>query len=122
MSTSYGPGRYDPDYEEKGRDYPIGYVRWTENRNMQSFVDLLGTGRLDISGLITHTFDLDQAPDAYDMILSRKEAFSGILIKYAEQADLKRSIMLKKSVIRSRKSMWGLWEQGLLRRGHFCPT
>ena len=47
MSSSYGPGRYDPDYEEKGIDYPVGYVRWTENRNMQAFIDLLAAGRLE---------------------------------------------------------------------------
>lgn len=122
MSTSYGPGRYDPDYEEKGRDYPIGYVRWTENRNMQSFVDLLGTGRLDISGLITHTFDLDQAPDAYDMILSRKEAFSGILIKYAEQADLKRSIMLKKVSHSIQEVNVGFVGAGTFAQGSLLPN
>src|SRR5690625_2782738 len=80
MSSSYGPGRNDPNYEEKGRDYPIGYVRWTENRNMQTFLNLLATGRLDISSLITHTYSLTEAPRAYDMILQNQEDFTGIVI------------------------------------------
>ncbi|MBA7591188.1 hypothetical protein ES708_33340 [subsurface metagenome] len=84
MSSSYGPGRYDPEYEEKGKDYPIGYVRWTKNRNMQAFIDLLAEKKLDISKLITHEFDLEEAPAAYQMILEKSEPYSGILIKYNE--------------------------------------
>jgi threonine dehydrogenase-like Zn-dependent dehydrogenase len=57
-SRSYGPGRYDPTYEEKGKDYPIGYVRWTEGRNLEAFVDLLATNRLDVKSLITHRFPI----------------------------------------------------------------
>ena len=89
MSSSYGPGRYDPSYEEKGIDYPIGYVRWTENRNMQTFVNLLASNNLNIDHLISHVFDLPQAPDAYSMILERSEPFSGILIKYDENEKFK---------------------------------
>jgi len=94
MSSSYGPGRSDINYEEKGQDYPIGYVRWTENRNMQSFVDLLGAGRLDISSLISHTFTLENAPKAYDMILEKNEPFAGILIQYEQQKELKKHVKL----------------------------
>lgn len=82
MSTSYGPGRYDPNYEEKGVDYPIGYVRFTENRNMQTFIDLLGSKKIDIDYLITHEFDLLEAPNAYRMILEKFEDYAGILIAY----------------------------------------
>ena len=85
MSSSYGPGRYDSGYEEKGIDYPIGYVRFTENRNMQTFVELLNSGKVEMQKLISHTFDLEKAPEAYDMILEKKEAISGILIKYATE-------------------------------------
>lgn len=84
MSMSYGPGRSDSNYEEKGNDYPIGYVRWTENRNMQSFIDLLSSKLLDIDVLISHTFSLEDATKAYDMILAKTEAFNGIVIQYDE--------------------------------------
>jgi polar amino acid transport system substrate-binding protein len=82
MSSSYGPGRYDNVYEEKGIDYPIGYVRFTENRNMQSFIDMLASHSLDMEPLISHTFPLMNAPEAYDIILAHKEPVSGIVIKY----------------------------------------
>lgn len=82
MSCSYGPGRYDPVYEEKGVDYPPAYVRWTENRNMQAFQELLDRGAVDVRFLTTHTFSLSEAPAAYDLILKRNEPFLGILIEY----------------------------------------
>ena len=82
MSCSYGPGRYDSRYEEHGVDYPIGYVRWTENRNMLAFLDLLARGKLDLEPLITHIFPLEQASDAYRMILDRAEPCAGILFEY----------------------------------------
>ena len=82
MSCSYGPGRYDPEYEEKGRDYPVGYVRWTEKRNMQAFQELIASGKIDVSYLTTHVFKLEDAPKAYDLILEKKEPYLGILIEY----------------------------------------
>ena len=82
MSCSYGPGRYDPEYEEKGRDYPVGYVRWTEKRNMQAFQELIASGKIDLGYLTTHVFKLEDAPKAYDLILQRSEPFVGILIEY----------------------------------------
>lgn len=83
VSRSYGPGRYDPDYEEKGLDYPIGYVRWTENRNMQAFLDLLANKKLDVSPLITHRIPIEEGPEAYDLITS-KEPYLGVLLTYGE--------------------------------------
>jgi len=68
LSRSYGPGRYDPQYEEGGHDYPVGYVRWTEQRNLDEVLRLLATGGLDMEDLITHRFPLEQAPDAYRLI------------------------------------------------------
>ncbi len=82
MSCSYGPGRYDPHYEEKGLDYPAAYVRWTENRNMQAFQDLIHSGKIDLSFLTTHVFKLDEAPGAYDLIMERSEPHAGILVEY----------------------------------------
>jgi len=82
MSSSYGPGRYDPIYEEKGIDYPIGYVRWTEQRNMQAFLDLLSDKRIDVAPLITHVFPFNQALDAYKVIVEKTEPFTAILFRY----------------------------------------
>ena len=85
MSCSYGPGRYDPNYEDKGLDYPPAYVRWTEKRNMHAFQDIINSGKIDVSYLTTHTFKLDEAPAAYDLIMSKSEPFIGILIEYDPQ-------------------------------------
>ena len=82
MSSSYGPGRYDTQYEEGGIDYPVGYVRWTENRNMESYIDLLASGNIDLSGIISHKFNFDDATLAYNMIMDKNEPYSGILIEY----------------------------------------
>jgi len=82
MSCSYGPGRYDPIYEEKGIDYPAAYVRWTEKRNMQAFQELIYTRKIDVSYLTTHTFKLSEAPQAYDMMMSKTEPYIGIVIAY----------------------------------------
>ncbi|MEX2161853.1 MAG: bi-domain-containing oxidoreductase [Anaerolineales bacterium] len=81
VSRSYGPGRYDPGYEEAGLDYPAGYVRWTEGRNLQAFVDLLERGQIEVASLISHRFDIQKATRAYDLI-SGKQAFLGVLITY----------------------------------------
>jgi predicted dehydrogenase len=84
-SRSYGPGRYDAAYEEGGLDYPIGYVRWTEGRNLESFVDLLESGALDVKPLISHRFHIEDAPQAYELITGNKgEAFIGVLLTYPE--------------------------------------
>lgn len=95
ISRSYGPGRYDSAYEQKGRDYPIGYVRWTETRNMEAFLQLLAEGKLDVKPLITHRFPIDAARGAYDLITSaRSEHFLGVLITYPEQAEERHEIQL----------------------------
>jgi len=85
LSRSYGPGRYDPEYEEKGHDYPIGYVRWTENRNMEAFLRLVGEGKVDTGLLTTHRFQVDKAADAYDLITGHgNERCCGVVLKYPE--------------------------------------
>ncbi|MBP9014365.1 MAG: bi-domain-containing oxidoreductase [Smithella sp.] len=85
ISRSYGPGRYDQEYEEKGRDYPFGYVRWTENRNMQAFLQLLAEGKASVKPLITHRFPIADGPLAYDLITGKtKEDFLGVLLTYPE--------------------------------------
>ncbi len=86
ISCSYGPGRYDPDYEEKGIDYPAPFVRWTENRNMQSFVDLLELERINVDILTSHVYDINKAGEAYNLITGKEKTdFLGILLKYNEE-------------------------------------
>ena len=77
MSRSYGPGRYDRSYEEKGVDYPVGYVRWTEQRNMAAVLNLIAAKKLDVAALTTHQYSLDRALEAYDMILEQARAIPG---------------------------------------------
>jgi len=101
MSTSYGPGRYDPNYEEKGIDYPIGHVRWTENRNMQVFADLLGSRALDIENLITHRFNFETAKSAYDLIIDQEEYKMGVLLAYNTSKEHKSSIRSSKKIGKS---------------------
>jgi predicted dehydrogenase/threonine dehydrogenase-like Zn-dependent dehydrogenase len=84
-SRSYGPGRYDANYEENGEDYPIGYVRWTEGRNFQAVVDLMGSGKLNVEPLISHRFPIEKGVKAYEVITGKKkEPFLGVLLTYSE--------------------------------------
>ncbi len=83
VSRSYGPGRYDTDYEEGGQDYPYGYVRWTEGRNMRAFLDLLASGDVDADPLITHRFPVEKAEEAYQLLTSKgHEPYLGVLLLY----------------------------------------
>jgi polar amino acid transport system substrate-binding protein len=109
MSCSYGPGRYDPQYEEKGIDYPAAYVRWTEKRNMEAFQELLHSRKIDVSYLTTHVFKLDDAPAAYDLMMSKSEPLIGILIEY----DVNRQVPNNKIMI-SRDHGSGLNAKGAL--------
>ncbi|PLK22556.1 dehydrogenase [Porphyrobacter sp. TH134] len=98
VSCSYGPGRYDPAYEEDGQDYPIGFVRWTEQRNFEAVLDLMASGAIDVKPLITHRFDVDQAAAAMDLLTSGEPSM-GILINYpgtalAERVEKERRIIL----------------------------
>jgi predicted dehydrogenase/threonine dehydrogenase-like Zn-dependent dehydrogenase len=83
ISCSYGPGRYDPDYEEGGHDYPFAFVRWTENRNMESVLDLMAQRKLDVAALTTHRIPVTEAQHAYDLITGKtEESYLGVLIQY----------------------------------------
>ncbi|MCH7861089.1 bi-domain-containing oxidoreductase [Sphingomonas sp. NPDC092331] len=86
VSCSYGPGRYDPAYEEQGQDYPIGFVRWTEQRNFEAVLDLMAAGKIDVAPLITHRFAIDDAGDAYSLLASSEPSL-GILLDYPEPAE-----------------------------------
>jgi predicted dehydrogenase len=101
VSCSYGPGRYDPAYEEGGHDYPVGFVRWTEQRNLEAVLDLMADGRLNVAPLITHRVPIDQAQHAYD-VLTRREPAMGIILQYPQDEiigtrTLERTIALKSS-------------------------
>lgn len=85
VSCSYGPGRYDPAYEEQGLDYPVGFVRWTEQRNFEAVLDLFATGRLDASRLRTAFFDIDDAALAYDKLVTDQSTL-GIVLRYSNDS------------------------------------
>ncbi|MFD5310139.1 bi-domain-containing oxidoreductase [Streptomyces ardesiacus] len=87
FSRSYGPGRYDPAYELEGRDYPIGYVRWTERRNLACFLDLVARGRVDVEPLISHTAAFDDAVETYRRLEDGELKAVAVLFRYPERAD-----------------------------------
>src|SRR5579862_4838977 len=95
VSRSYGPGRYDAAYEQKGVDYPIGYVRWTETRNMEAFLGLAAEGKLKINSLVTHRYPITEAHSAYELITGQShQPYLGVLISYSEAADDAQHILL----------------------------
>jgi len=99
LSTSYGPGRYDPDYEEKGVDYPYAYVRWTEQRNMEAFLALIQAGRVKPEELTTHRFSIESAEDAYHLILDNTEPYLGVILQYTRTSAARatRTVVLRES-------------------------
>lgn len=104
ISCSYGPGRYDPQYEEYGLDYPFGYVRWTENRNMQAYLELLSQQKIQVMPFIEKVFDFKKAPDAYDAI--KEEKLLGVLLRYesVNSQSLKRRVdfSVRRNTVRGR--------------------
>ncbi|MHB8533836.1 MAG: bi-domain-containing oxidoreductase [Sulfuricaulis sp.] len=97
VSCSYGPGRYDPLYEESGQDYPPGFVRWTEQRNFEAVLDMFADARLDAKPLISHRFMLDQAESAYKLVGGGGESL-GILLRYSNAAENPDSELLKRTI------------------------
>jgi polar amino acid transport system substrate-binding protein len=94
-SRSYGPGRYDPSYEEKGIDYPQGYVPWTEKRNMEAFLELVAAGKVDVACLITHRFEIARASEAYELLTGKRTAkYLAILIDYSRPVASSRRLEL----------------------------
>lgn len=84
VSCSYGPGRYDANYEDNGQDYPYAFVRWTEQRNFEAILDMMASGQVDVKPLITHRFKFEDAAQAYDLLTSDKSAL-GILLQYQSE-------------------------------------
>jgi predicted dehydrogenase/threonine dehydrogenase-like Zn-dependent dehydrogenase len=106
VSCSYGPGRYDATYEERGQDYPIGFVRWTEQRNFEAVLDMMSTGALDVKPLISHRFPVNRAADAYDIIAGGAPSL-GIVLEYpapAKEPDAVRSTLVQ---LAPREAVWG---------------
>jgi len=97
FSRSYGPGRYDKMYEEKGIDYPIGYVRWTEKRNMEEFLSLIDKNQIDVSKLITHRFSFENAIEAYSLITESKDLKFGIIFEYPKKVNIDSKMFLTKT-------------------------
>ncbi len=104
ISMSYGPGRYDPEYEERGHDYPFGYVRWTEQRNIEAFLQLISEGRVNVDRLVTHRFPVAEAERAYEVIAgSLHEPHLGVLLEYDPESEPGREVELSGHSISSRK-------------------
>lgn len=121
ISMSYGPGRYDANYEEKGIDYPYAYVRWTENRNMSAVLDLISMKMLNVNEVTTHTFDLSDAEKAYQLIMGdNNDDFLGVLLKYSEEVSNVKTIELKKTAKNSNIKL-ALIGAGSFAKNHLLP-
>jgi len=119
ISMSYGPGRYDPEYEERGHDYPLPYVRWTEKRNIESFLELIAEKRLNVERLTTHRFSIDEADRAYQLISGElQEPNLGVVLNYDPEAEVARKVSLTTPVRKSEKSV----ALGVIGAGGYVPA
>ena len=119
ISMSYGPGRYDPDYEERGKDYPFGYVRWTEKRNIEAFLGLIGSGSIKLNKLISHRFPIDQAERAYQLISGESsEPYLGVVLNYDPDSPVTSRVALESSRIRSDSAI----TLGVIGAGGYVPA
>jgi predicted dehydrogenase len=123
VSCSYGPGRYDPNYEEKGQDYPIGFVRWTEQRNFEAVLDMLAARSLDVGPLVSHRFALADAEQAY-AIVAGSEPSLGILLEYPDEVTLPASELTQRTVslpaTRSTRTTGGTPSIGFIGSGNYA--
>ncbi|HVI71308.1 MAG TPA: Gfo/Idh/MocA family oxidoreductase, partial [Pyrinomonadaceae bacterium] len=121
ISMSYGPGRYDPDYEERGHDYPLPYVRWTEKRNIESFLELVADKRVNVNRLTTHRYPIDEAEGAYQLISGDvRQPYLGVVLNYDPEAEVTRKIALAARPIiqRAEKSI----VLGVIGAGGYVPA
>jgi predicted dehydrogenase/threonine dehydrogenase-like Zn-dependent dehydrogenase len=100
VSCSYGPGRYDASYEEQGNDYPLAFVRWTEQRNFEAILDMMSGGQIDVKPLITHRFKFENASDAYDLLTTDKSAL-GILLQFESDVTSRHEKTIKLNAVPS---------------------
>lgn len=120
VSCSYGPGRYDECYEQKGQDYPIGFVRWTEQRNFEAVLEMLSSGVLNVTPLITNRFTIDQAVEAYHT-LEKNSSSLGILLEYStnnqlQQTKIKPQIVVNHCAVKTDVNAMGI---GLIGAGNY---
>lgn len=121
ISRSYGPGRYDPEYEEKGHDYPYGYVRWTQQRNMAAFVQLVAANKVNVEPLISHRFAIGEATKAYELITGKTgEAFLGVLLAYPQTVTPERTIPLQPAGTLGKTDTMTEVRLGVLGAGNFA--
>jgi len=119
ISMSYGPGRYDPDYEERGNDYPFGYVRWTEKRNIEAFLELINSGRVSLNKLISHRFPIGQAERAYQLISGNvSEPYLGVVLNYDSASPVATRVALRSSETRSDSAI----TLGVIGAGGYVPA
>lgn len=121
MACSYGPGRYDLNYEEKGIDYPLPYVRWTEKRNMMAFQNLLTTKKINIDYITTHIFDFSSATDAFDLVVSKSEPFTGIALKYKSEKKARKTKILTSDTKKLAKINISFIGAGSYAQGNLLP-
>jgi predicted dehydrogenase/threonine dehydrogenase-like Zn-dependent dehydrogenase len=124
-SRSYGPGRYDSNYEENGNDYPVGYIRWTEGRNFQAVVDLISEGKLKVQPLISHRFPIENGVQAYEVITGKKkETFLGVVLTYGEKEEVKSKRVEFPPTVRGQSSVvkLGVLGAGLYANATLLPV
>jgi predicted dehydrogenase/threonine dehydrogenase-like Zn-dependent dehydrogenase len=123
ISTSYGPGRYDPLFEEGGQDYPLPYVRWTETRNMEEYLRLLAEGRVSLANLASQPYDIDRATEAYDALNREGEKPLLVLLRYPARAEAQlRTINLAAPQPKSGKIQLALVGAGSFAQGMHLPN
>jgi hypothetical protein len=123
ISMSYGPGRYDPEYEERGHDYPFAYVRWTEGRNIEAFLEMVATGRVNLEPLITHRFPIEEGDRAYELITgAAKEPYVGVILRYDTQRTLTRKIELPTASPGLKTTSAKSVRVGLIGAGNYAKT
>ncbi|MGC8989466.1 MAG: bi-domain-containing oxidoreductase [Verrucomicrobiia bacterium] len=124
ISRSYGPGRYDPEYEDRGRDYPYGYVRFTEQRNMACFLELLQSGQVRLDKIITHRFPFEEAPRAYELLSGqKKEPYLGILLEYGRtEFEIPRRVELIQRPLGGDRITVGVIGAGHYATGYLLPA
>jgi len=125
LSMAYGPGRYDPLYEERGIDYPYDLVRWTEQRNFEAFLNLISEGKVTPKELITHTFPFEEALKAYDLLEGKiKERYLGIVLTYKEnkKEKLKKTVKINEKIVKNNEINVGLIGAGNFTKSVILPS